>query len=55
VAWIVEPLIAWSQDPSAIAEIQDIAAVLERDPDAYVDLYPAIAQSYRHHSGRRFS
>jgi hypothetical protein len=38
---------------TAVAEIQEIAANLERDPDAYVDLYPTIMRSYHQLSGGR--
>lgn len=50
---IINPLVLWSQNDQAVAEINQIAARLKVNPDAFTHLYPQIANSFIEHSPRK--
>ncbi len=47
---VLKPLSAWTQDNKSVAQINEIDRRLKINPDAYISLYPPIAESYMQHS-----
>ena len=43
---VILPLILWSDDPYAVGEINEIRKNLERNPHAYDNLFPQIAENF---------